>query len=165
MFPTIKKKITGFLLSEDGQISKSVLVAFGIVVGGLGIQTAAAQHSSTTITYQNQDQQIIGRHSLSTTPSTTSPPPSTTSPPPSTTSPPPSTTSPPPSTTSPPPSTTSCHTNRPCSNCLGHCNVANCHGNGCDTRPCTHCNRSCGFGLGHKNCLSPTGCINCGCLL
>ena len=137
MFPTIKKKITGFLLSEDGQISKSVLVAFGIVVGGLGIQTAAAQHSSTTITYQNQDQQIIGRHSLSTTPSTTSPP----------------------------PSTTSCHTNRPCSNCLGHCNVANCHGNGCDTRPCTHCNRSCGFGLGHKNCLSPTGCINCGCLL
>ncbi len=122
MFPSIKKKITGFLLSEDGQISKSALINLGIVAGTLGMQTAAAQHSShssTGISYQNQE--IIGQHSLhsshsstTTTTSTTSTPTTTTNfPTPTTTSnfPTPTTTSnfPTPTTTS----TTSCPSTSP----------------------------------------------------
>ncbi|MCX7716561.1 MAG: hypothetical protein N2Z73_04010, partial [Endomicrobia bacterium] len=61
MLPTIRKKITGFLLSEDGQISKNVLTTLGAIVCVAGASIAASQHSSTSITYQQR--QIIGQHS------------------------------------------------------------------------------------------------------
>lgn len=50
MFPKVKKKITGFLLTEEGKISKQSLLTLGsfisaAVIGGvLATKEAAAQH-------------------------------------------------------------------------------------------------------------------------
>ncbi|MFH8080545.1 MAG: hypothetical protein QXO84_01550 [Candidatus Aenigmatarchaeota archaeon] len=83
MFPQIKKKIEGFLLSEDGQISKNVILSLGFAAGMLGSQIATAQHTSTSITYQPGQSaedigKVVGIHSLSTP---TPPPPPPTEPP------------------------------------------------------------------------------------
>lgn len=40
--PMIKKKISSFLIGEEGQISKKSLIGLGIVLSGVAIKTASA---------------------------------------------------------------------------------------------------------------------------
>jgi len=79
--PEIKKKVSGFLLCEEGRISKEALVGVGVVLAGVGIQAASAHtsHSSSSgLDYEKPT--ITGQHSshsahsstTSTTSSTTS---------------------------------------------------------------------------------------------
>lgn len=42
--PQIKKKISSFLLGEEGHISKKVVVGLGVVIAGIAVQTARASH-------------------------------------------------------------------------------------------------------------------------
>jgi hypothetical protein len=57
MFPKIKKKITGFLLNEEGKVTKQSLVSLGsflsaAVIGGvLATKSAAADHTNSISTY------------------------------------------------------------------------------------------------------------------
>jgi hypothetical protein len=66
MAPEIKKKITNFLLGEEGQISKKALVGLGVVLAAVGLQTvkpgaAHTSHSSnTSVGYTRPD--ITGAH-------------------------------------------------------------------------------------------------------
>jgi activator of HSP90 ATPase len=71
--PSIKKKISSFLIGEEGQISKKALVGLGIALAGVGVQSANAAHTSNTVlTYPQQN--LIGQHTSAstTTTSTTS---------------------------------------------------------------------------------------------
>ena len=59
--PEVKKKISNFLLGEDGQISKKAAVGIGLALAGLAAQTVEAAHSSsTTLTYVSN--QLTGTH-------------------------------------------------------------------------------------------------------
>jgi len=40
--PQIKKKISSFLLGEEGQISKKVVVGLGVILAGVAVETAKA---------------------------------------------------------------------------------------------------------------------------
>ena len=58
----IKKKISSFLVGEEGQISKKALVGMGVILAGLGAGTAQAAHNSgTTATYPQPT--LRGSHS------------------------------------------------------------------------------------------------------
>jgi hypothetical protein len=61
--PGIKKKISNFLLGEEGQISKKAAVGIGLALTGLAAQTIGAAHSSYTETkYDFSTSQLIGTH-------------------------------------------------------------------------------------------------------
>jgi len=42
--PQIKKKISSFLLGEEGQISKKVVVGLGVMLAGIAVESAKASH-------------------------------------------------------------------------------------------------------------------------
>jgi len=69
MLSKFKKTISCFLLGEEGQISKKSLVGLGIALSAVGVQTACAQHtSSTNIVPAMQGQstcRLTGKHQSS----------------------------------------------------------------------------------------------------
>ena len=70
MFPTIKKKLSSFLLSEEGKISKHGLLGLGslisaAVIGGVLFSkgAAAATHiNSLQVSYSAAQQVALGTH-------------------------------------------------------------------------------------------------------
>lgn len=50
--PFVKKKISSFLLGEEGQISKKAIIGLGIALAGVAVQTAMASHCSCSCTSQ-----------------------------------------------------------------------------------------------------------------
>jgi len=73
--PQIKKKISSFLLGEEGQISKKVVVGLGVVLAGVAVETAKAYHcqsTSTTSTTSTTSGECHGDCGTTSTTSTTS---------------------------------------------------------------------------------------------
>ena len=59
--PGIKKKISNFLLGEEGQISKKAAVGIGLALTGLAAQTIiSGQCEYTEVKYENA--QLVGSH-------------------------------------------------------------------------------------------------------
>ncbi|MFH0979242.1 MAG: hypothetical protein V1837_08160 [Candidatus Woesearchaeota archaeon] len=69
MFPKFKKNISGFLLSEEGKISKQSMLALGsfvsaaIIGGSLASKQASATHANNlTVEYQSLSRVAVGTH-------------------------------------------------------------------------------------------------------
>jgi hypothetical protein len=124
--PKIKKKLSGFLLSEEGEISKSALVGLGVALAGVG-SALAGHNSNTQCNYDYNQAKIIAEHdsshdsgggTTSTTSTTTGGTTTTTS-----------------GGTTSTTSTTSTHTNSQCTTLTGHAGHRNCGEGSCSCNP------------------------------
>lgn len=151
-FPKIKKNITGFIVSEEGQISKSSLVGMGVLFTGLGINVASAAHTSTIgcgISGGNVNADHSSSHSNSGTTDTTTTDTTTTAP---------TTTDTTDTTTTSTTDTTTTDHNQHCQHSAHDNCGTTCHGN-CENRGIRHSdNEQCDNCGNHSN-----KCVSCSC--
>lgn len=69
MFPKLKKKLSSFLLSEEGKISKQSLLTLGsfvsaaVIAGALATKQSAGHVDNLTVSYQAAGKIAVGTHS------------------------------------------------------------------------------------------------------
>jgi hypothetical protein len=69
MFPKLKKKLSSFLLSEEGKISKQSLLTLGsfvsaaVIAGALATKQSAGHTNDITVSYQEAGKIAVGQHS------------------------------------------------------------------------------------------------------